>query len=170
MERWRRASPIKVAAGLHKIGSFDFREWASAHEVYEMATLGAARSGLMDAEVGSLEVGKAADIVLLDRTAWGFIPLHDPINQIAFSAASECVETVIVDGRVVMRDRKLARADETAIREEIIEAAERFRREACPDMSRGAAIVRPYLEAMHFETTGGTGLGLADESRRVRPS
>lgn len=158
---------IKVAAGLHKIGTFDFREWISAHEVYHMATLGAARSSLMEHEVGSLEAGKAADIVLLDRNAWGFIPLHDPINQIAFSASSEAVHTSIVGGRVVMRDRRLTRIDEEAIRAEIAEAAERFRREACPAMSRGAAVVRPYLEAMHFEAARRTDIAVPDASRRV---
>jgi len=144
---------IKVAAGLHKIGSHDFHTWVSAHEVYEMATHAAARSSLMQHEVASLEIGKKADIILLDRYDWGFLPLHDIRNQIAFSVNSEAVRTVITDGRVVMADRKLTRVDETALREEISEAAERFRRDCCPAMSAGAATVRPALETMHFKAT-----------------
>lgn len=144
---------IKAAAGLHKIGSHDFRTWISAHEVYHMATRAAARSSLMETEVASLEVGKKADIILLDRYDWGFLPLHDIRNQIAFSVNSEAVRTVVTDGRVVMEDRRLTRVDEDALREEIAEAAERFRRECCPAMSAGAATVRPALEAMHFRAT-----------------
>jgi 5-methylthioadenosine/S-adenosylhomocysteine deaminase len=128
----------------------------SAHEVMHMATLGAARSSLMEDHVGSLEVGKQADIILLDRYHWGFIPLHDPIQQIAFSADQEAVKTSIIGGRVVMHDRKLALIDEEAIRMEISEAAERFRREDCPRMSVGAAEVRPYLDEMHRMATATT--------------
>ncbi|MBB3932508.1 5-methylthioadenosine/S-adenosylhomocysteine deaminase [Kaistia hirudinis] len=144
---------IKAASGIHKIGTHDYREWVSAHEVYEMATKNAARSSLMQDEVGSLEVGKKADVILLDRYDWGFLPLHDPIQQIAFSANSDSVQTSIVGGRVVMRDRKLALIDEEAIRSEISEAAEKFRRDYCPAMSAGAAEVRPYLDEMHFMAT-----------------
>lgn len=145
---------IKVAAGLHKIGSHDYREWVSAHEVYAMATTAAARSGLMEHAVGSLEPGKLADVILLDRHDWGFLPLHDPINQIAFSVTSEAVRTSIVGGRVVMRERRLARIDEAAIRSEIAEAAERFRRDHCPAMHAGAAEMRPFLDEMHAMATG----------------
>jgi 5-methylthioadenosine/S-adenosylhomocysteine deaminase len=149
-------SAFKAASLLHKIGTHDYREWVSAHEVMHMATHGAARSSLMQDEVGSIEVGKQADIILLDRYHWGFIPLHDPIQQIAFSADQEAVRTTIVGGRVVMRERKLALVDEEAIRMEISEAAERFRREDCPRMSKGAAEVRPYLDEMHRMATGST--------------
>jgi 5-methylthioadenosine/S-adenosylhomocysteine deaminase len=147
---------FKAASMLHKIGTHDYREWVSAHEVMHMATLGAARSSLMENEVGSLETGKQADIILLDRYHWGFIPLHDPIQQIAFSAASEAVRTSIIAGRVVMRERKLALVDEDELRREISEAAERFRREACPRMSEGAAVVRPWLDEMHRRATRST--------------
>jgi len=144
---------IKAAAGIHKIGTHDYREWVSAHEVYEMATMNAARSGLMQDEVGSIEVGKKADIILLDRRDWGFLPLHDIRNQIAFSVNSEAVRTSIVAGRVAMRDRRLTLVDEDAIRDEIAEAAERFRRDYCPAMSAGAAVVRPWLDQMYSLAT-----------------
>jgi 5-methylthioadenosine/S-adenosylhomocysteine deaminase len=140
---------IKAAALLHKIGTHDHDEWVSAHEVYEMATHAAARSAMIGDRVGSLEAGRQADVILLDRKDWGFLPLHDPIRQIAFSVNSEAVKTSIIRGRVVMRDRRLALVDEEALRGEISEAAERFRRDDCPRMSAGAAVVRPYLDAMY---------------------
>ncbi|HEX4507951.1 MAG TPA: cytosine deaminase, partial [Alphaproteobacteria bacterium] len=78
----------------------------------------------------------------------GFVPLHDAVRQLAFSVTSEAVHTVIVQGRVVLRDRRLTLIDEDAIRAEIAEAAERFRRDSWPTMQRGAAHVLPYIEQM----------------------
>lgn len=147
---------FRAAALLHKIGTHDYREWVSAHEVMEMATMNGARSSLMQDEVGSLEVGKQADIILLDRHEWGLMPLHDPIQQIAFSASSEAVRTSIIAGRVVMRERRLTLVDEDSLRAEIAEAAERFRRDECPRMSAHAATVRPYLDLMYAKATAQT--------------
>lgn len=146
---------IKVAAGLHKIGTHDYNEWVSAHEVYDMATRGAARSSLMESETGSIEIGKLADVILLDRNDWGFLPLHDPIRQIAFSASSESVRTSIIGGRVVMHERKLALVDEEPLRSEIAAAAERFRTDYCPKMQASAAEVRPWLDRMYAVATSG---------------
>ena len=115
--------------------------------------MGGARSSLMQDEVGSLEVGKQADVILLDRHEWGMIPLHDPVQQIAFSASSEAVRTSIIAGRVVMRERRLTLIDEDSLRGEIVEAAERFRREECPRMSDHAAVVRPWLDRMYERAT-----------------
>lgn len=160
---------FKVAAMLHKIGTHDYREWVSAHEVMHMATTAGARSSLMQDKVGSIEVGKQADIILIDRTAWGFIPLHDPIQQIAFSANSDAVRTSIIAGRMVMDERRLTMVDEEAIRAEIVEVAERFRRDECPQMKVNAAIVRPWLDAMH-ERACSSDIGLGRLPNREPPN
>lgn len=159
---------FKAAAMLHKIGTHDYREWVSAHEVMHMATHAGARSSLMGDEVGSLEAGKRADVILLDRRHWGFIPLHDPVRQIAFSANSESVRTSIIAGRVVMEDRRLTLIDEDALREEIMAAAEAFRRDECPRMSRHAATVRPWLDRMH-ERASREDVGLGHDPHRKPP-
>lgn len=159
---------FKAAALLHKIGTHDYREWVSAHEVMHMATHAGARSGLMDAALGALEPGRQADIILLDRHHWGFLPLHDPVQQIAFSAGSEAVQTSIIAGRVVMRDRRLTLIDEDVLREEIAAAAERFRRDACPRMSEGAAVVRPWLDRMYERATA-MDVGLGHQPHRLPP-
>lgn len=140
---------IKAAALVHKIGSFDYRTWVSAHEVQTMATTAGARSGLMGSDLGSIEAGKQADIILIDRDDWGFLPMHDPVRSIAFSANSDCVRTSIVAGRVVMRERQLTGINEFDIKGEIAEAAERFRRDHCPRMSAAAAEVRPMLDEIY---------------------
>ena len=119
---------FRAASLLHKIGTHDFELWISADEAFRMATLGGARSTGLQNEIGSLETGKRADVILLDRDAWGFIPLNDPIRQLAFSVTSESVTTSIIDGRVVMRGRTIALLDEASLKAEVAEAAEHFRR------------------------------------------
>ena len=140
---------LRAASLLHKIGSPDYEAWITASEAFHMATMGGARSCLAEKQIGSLEVGKRADIILLDRNAWGFIPLHDPLRQLAFSVTSEAVTHNIVDGRVLMRDRKITVLDEAAIKAEVAECAERFRREDMPRMRAGAARLNPYLAAIY---------------------
>lgn len=144
---------FKAAAGLHKIGSFDYHDWISAHEVYDMATTSAARSSLMENDVGTLEENMLADVILMNRNDWGFMPLHDPIKKIAFSVNSDVVTHSIVGGKVVMKDRQLTMVNENDLRGEIAEAAARFERDHCPVMSKGAAEVRPYLDQMYDKAT-----------------
>ena len=140
---------IRAASLIHKTGTHDYGAWVSALEVFRMATIGGARSGLMDADVGSLEVGKRADVILLDRDHWGFIPLTNPIRQLAFSVTSEAVRTVVVDGRIVMRDRVIQTLDEYALKDEIRDAAERYDREWTPKMEAGAKRLRPHFEQIY---------------------
>jgi 5-methylthioadenosine/S-adenosylhomocysteine deaminase len=159
---------FRAASLLHKIGSHDFEQWISADEAFRMATLGGARSTGLQEEIGSLEIGKRADVILLDRDAWGFIPLNDPIRQLAFSVTSECVTASIIDGRVVMRDRTMTLLDEVALKAEVAEAAERFRREYFPKMQAGARRVEPYLRQVYERCTG-LKLELAHDPHRMPP-
>ncbi|MFO0987161.1 MAG: amidohydrolase [Alphaproteobacteria bacterium] len=157
---------IRAASLIHKPGTHDYAQWVSAADVFRMATMGGARSGLMEREVGSLEPGKKADIILLDRGAWGFIPLHDPVRNLAFSVTSEAVDTVIVDGRIVMRDRRITVFDEAAMRGRVREAAERFRRERVPAMRAGAQRLEPHIRAMYYRAAA-EALPLGEAPRRI---
>ncbi|MCW5773171.1 MAG: amidohydrolase [Rhodospirillaceae bacterium] len=141
---------IRAASLMHKLGTHDFRAWVSAAEVFRMATRGGARSSLMEREVGSLEPGKKADIILLDRAAPGLIPLNDPVRQLAFSVTSEAVTTTIVGGRVLMRDRRILSFDEAAMRARIRESAERFRRDRVPAMRAGAARLEAPIRDLYY--------------------
>ena len=140
---------IHAASLIHKNPAMHYGDWVSGAEVFRMATMGGARSGLMECEVGSLEAGKRADVILLDRDHWGFIPLTNPIRQLAFSVTSEAVRTVIIEGRVVMADRKIQTIDEDAIRGEIREAAERYVRDFVPAMEAGAKRLALCFEEIH---------------------
>jgi len=159
---------FRLASLIHKIGTPDYEQWVSAHEVLHMATHAAARSSLMQDEVASLEVGKSADIILLDRNEWGMIPMHDPIRHLAFSAGEDVVRTSIIRGRVVMEERRLTMIDEDAIRAEIVDMARWYKRVICPELARHAAVSAPWVKAMYQRAQTDT-LDDAFDVRRTAP-
>jgi cytosine/adenosine deaminase-related metal-dependent hydrolase len=81
------------------------------YELVYMATMGGARALDMEDQLGSLEVGKQADIVILDAHAANMQPVYDPYATIALTAYPENVRTTIVNGRIVVLDRVLKTFD-----------------------------------------------------------
>jgi cytosine/adenosine deaminase-related metal-dependent hydrolase len=92
-------------------------------DALELATMGGARALGLDREIGSIEKGKRADLVVLDYRAFGLTPTLDPIQNLVYHGHSKDVETVLVDGRVVVDDRRLVHADATALIDGAQEAA-----------------------------------------------
>jgi 5-methylthioadenosine/S-adenosylhomocysteine deaminase len=90
---------------------------APAPTVLRMATLNGARALGLDAEIGSLEPGKAADIVAIDLDRLTTTPLYDPISQIVYAAGREQVTDVWVNGRRLLHDGRLTTLDESALKE-----------------------------------------------------
>lgn len=84
---------------------------ASAHEVLRAATIEGARALGLGEQVGSLEVGKRADVVLIDLEAPHLTPVHDVAALLVFAAGRGDVTDVLVDGEVVVRDRRSTRVD-----------------------------------------------------------
>src|SRR5437660_1709745 len=104
---------MDLAAKLQKTTKMDPRA-LSAKAVVDMATIEGARALHMDKEIGSLEAGKKADIFLLGLDAPNAVPMFDVYAQLAYALKGSDVETVIIGGRVVMRDKKLLTVDEPA--------------------------------------------------------
>jgi 5-methylthioadenosine/S-adenosylhomocysteine deaminase len=142
---------LRCATMLHTTTSPDYERWISAHEGYRMATWGGAASGLMAAELGQLATGRKADIVLLDRRHWSFLPLHDPVAQLVYSAPPDAVRTVIIDGRIVMQDRLISSVDEALVRDIVMDAAERWRRDVKPLAVASAAAIAPVMAAAYHD-------------------
>lgn len=88
----------------------------------EMATIDGARALMMDDELGSLETGKRADIVLVNMRQPHLWPPHDPVQRLARFANGADVDTTIVGGRVLMRGRRLVGQDEDAILDRALRA------------------------------------------------
>ena len=102
---------IDLAAKLAKVTKGDPLA-LNAKAVVEMATIDGARALHMDKEIGSLEAGKKADLILIDLDAPNAVPMYDIYAQIAYALKGNDVETVIIGGRAVMRDHKLLTVNE----------------------------------------------------------
>jgi cytosine/adenosine deaminase-related metal-dependent hydrolase len=107
----------------------------------EMVTVDAARGLGMEAEIGSLEPGKRADLITVDLTAPHMVPANMPVWRIVCFANGQDVRDVVVDGRVMMRERVVGHVDEA----EIVEAARR---------ETEAMLARSGLGAMAVEDPG----------------
>ena len=104
--------------------------------VLEMATIHGARGLGLEAEIGSLEPGKRADLVLFDLDLPEWRPLLDPVSALVYSASAASVRTVMIDGRVVLDDRRVTTVDEP----EILARVERLTR---PYVTRAGLAARP---------------------------
>jgi 5-methylthioadenosine/S-adenosylhomocysteine deaminase len=128
---------MKLTALFAKISARDptvFPAW----EVLRMATIEGARAIGLGDEIGSLEVGKQADLILVNLTALNLTPvLTEPIRNIVpnlvYAASGHEVKTVMVAGKVIMRDRVVLTADEAAIRAEAQVQAEAVARRVAAD-------------------------------------
>jgi 5-methylthioadenosine/S-adenosylhomocysteine deaminase len=104
---------IDLAAKLAKITKMSPLA-LNAVAVVEMATIDGARAVHMEKEIGSLEKGKRADLILISLDEPNAVPMYDVYAQIAYSLKASDVETVMIGGKVVMRDHKLLTVDEPA--------------------------------------------------------
>jgi 5-methylthioadenosine/S-adenosylhomocysteine deaminase len=86
----------------------------NAKAVVEMATIDGARALHMEKEIGSLETGKKADLILISLDEPNAVPMYDIYAQLAYALKASDVETVVIGGQVVMRDHKLLTVDEGA--------------------------------------------------------
>jgi 5-methylthioadenosine/S-adenosylhomocysteine deaminase len=87
--------------------------------VLEMATIQGARCALWENEIGSLEVGKKADIILFNTRMPQWQPLYNPVANLVYSATGASVDTVICDGKILMQGRQLKTLDEDGIYREV---------------------------------------------------
>ena len=107
---------IDLAAKLAKISKMDPLA-LNAKSVVEMATIDGARALHMEKEIGSLDAGKKADLVLISLNEPNAVPMYDVYAQIAYSLKGSDVETVIIGGRVVMQGHLLLTVDEPKVLE-----------------------------------------------------
>ena len=100
----------------------------SAPEALEMATIGGARVVGQQARVGSLEAGKRADLIVVGMSKARQTPLFDPVSQIVYASRGDDVETTIVNGKVLMRNRKVLTLDEARVLSNARAAADQVRK------------------------------------------
>jgi 5-methylthioadenosine/S-adenosylhomocysteine deaminase len=105
---------MKAASLLQKVHHQDAGA-IDPYSVLRMATIGGAKALGLDSTCGTIEVGKRADLILVDTNTIHNQPVNDIFSQIVHCAKASDVETVIVDGEILMRDRRLMRSDEKQV-------------------------------------------------------
>ncbi len=146
---------IRLAALIHNRAGSDFHRWVAPAQALAMATRNGARAFGLDA--GVLAPGKLADLVLLRRDCAAFTPLNDPLAQLVFCENGSDVDTVIVNGEIVVAGGRLTKVDET----EVLRRAAEARRRLEPSLQRelaAAKTMEPSLAEMYhrvFENENG---------------
>jgi cytosine/adenosine deaminase-related metal-dependent hydrolase len=97
-----------------------------ANEVLRHATLGNARTAGLERELGAIRKGYRADLILIDLNDIAYLPFNSAARQLVYTEAGRGVESVIVDGRVVIRERKVTTIDEEALRREVASLMRHF--------------------------------------------
>ncbi|MCS6846396.1 MAG: amidohydrolase family protein [Anaerolineae bacterium] len=115
---------IKLAALIHNLKHHDPKTWITAREAFEAGTVGGAAAMLLGGKVGRLQGGQLADIVLLDTRNAVLAPMNDAYGMLVHCETGASVRHVIVNGQVVVRDRKLLTMDVDALVAEFFERAD----------------------------------------------
>jgi 5-methylthioadenosine/S-adenosylhomocysteine deaminase len=116
---------LRLAAFLSRVGDADYGRWLSAEEVFRAATEGSAKILNFD-RIGRLEPGYRADIVFLDIGHINYVPLRNPLQQMVLAENGAAIHSVMIDGRFIVRDRRLLTVDEARLRQEAEEAVARL--------------------------------------------
>ncbi|KAK6160440.1 hypothetical protein DH2020_003821 [Rehmannia glutinosa] len=106
-----------------------------AETILEMATTNGAKSVLWDKEIGSLEVGKKADMIVVNPSSWSMMPVHDCISSLVYCMRTENITSLMCNGRWIMVDKKIVTLNE----EEVIVMAKK----ASSDLLKRAGIQIP---------------------------
>jgi cytosine/adenosine deaminase-related metal-dependent hydrolase len=114
-------------AKVHKLVNED-RSVMPPIKVIEMATIDAARTLHMEDQIGSLEQGKLADLIVIDAAAPNMVPIYNLYSALVYSTYPPNVEHTIVDGNVLMRDRNMLTVDEEAVRQSVVRFGDEVRK------------------------------------------
>ena len=123
---------LKTTALLHKVNTLNATVLLP-EDVLQMACQGGAAAFGMTEQIGSLEVGKKADIVLIDLDTPMAMPVHRAPSALVYNVSARDVDTVIVDGRILMRDKQILFLDEKALLSRA--------RQACANLFERAGVV-----------------------------
>lgn len=117
---------MRLSALLHKVQHGPTA--MNARSVLRMATMGGAEVLGLSHEIGSLEEGKKADLILLDLNEFHTYPSYDadPYSRIVYSAGYSDVDTVIINGKLVMQDKKLTTIDKSTVLREVDRSIQRL--------------------------------------------
>lgn len=111
---------LGYVAKVHKLNSKD-RSALPPKKAVEMATIGGAKAIHREQELGSLEAGKLADVVIVETKSVNMNPIYDPYSALVYSANASNVDTVIVNGKLIVEDREIKTIDSKKVIKEMTE-------------------------------------------------
>ena len=140
---------MKLATLLPKIWHERFDRWPTAMDVFKMATHNGARVVKKEGEIGTLKVGARADLTLLDLDTSSFLPVGEIQRNLVYSENGRSVHTVIVEGEIVLENKRLTKVNASDLREEIMEAARKLKMDH-QSVYEKAQQIYPYFEKAYF--------------------
>lgn len=139
---------MKMVSLMHRVRAFDYRQWVRAEEIMNMATKGGAACAKKK-DVGTIEPGQKADLVLIDLNRNSFFPQNNLLNQLILSENGDGIDSVIVDGQMIFDNGSFTRVDENKIWNEVKERSEVIR-DIIESGVEAANELSPYLEKSYF--------------------
>ena len=106
---------LNAAALANKVRGWNPEDWITANEAFSAATVGGARALGLGDKLGAIEIAKTADLTVWRLDSIAFTPLGDPLRQLVYCETGSGLDTVLVDGEIVMRNGQFVRIDEAAI-------------------------------------------------------
>lgn len=143
---------MRIAALVQSATGPDFGDWLNADEALTMATIGGARTAMLDGVTGSLETGKVADLLMLDLNSTAFTPLNDIGKHLVYSENGRSIELVMVDGRIAVENDRMTLIDEGEILAEIRERMPAYLATHAK-LERANAIFEPAMAEIHRRAT-----------------
>jgi cytosine/adenosine deaminase-related metal-dependent hydrolase len=119
-----------------------------AHEALRHATLGNARTAGLDGKLGAIRAGHKADLVMIDLKDTAYLPYNSAARQLVYTEAGRGVESLMVGGRMVMKERRVTTIDEDALRREVEGLMRHFLKEY-DDVVKSRERALPYMRAAH---------------------
>lgn len=133
---------MKTAGLMHTVRTPNHHRWLRARQILGMATVEGARVLRLSGQLGVIQPGALADLVLLDMKTPAFTPLNDPFQHLVYAETGSSVRTVLVNGRIVMEEGRLLTVDEEAILAEAREVWKRRQQDIPPLAPEGRAFLQ----------------------------
>lgn len=143
---------MRVAGLVHSVPGPDYSQWIGAESILRMATIDGAGSAMLENTTGSIEVGKAADLLLLDLGSCIFTPLNDITKHLVFAENGSSIQMVLVNGEVVVRDGRLTHVNEAEVLAEIRETVPAWIAEHAR-IEQLNRVFEPYFAEIHRRAT-----------------
>ncbi len=143
---------MRFAALLHDIAAPDTERWITAADILHSATITGARTAMLDKTVGSLEVGKKADLLMLDISGYDYMPMNRLDHHLVYCENGSNIRMVVVNGEVVVEDNRLLTVNEADVFAELQELLPGYLAEHA-ELEALNARFEPYMRAMYRRAT-----------------